>query len=71
MLACLLSIQFSHHPTLFMTHKVEGTEYIFSFFSVESQTEGFLSRLSSLNLQSEDEKDREKVGEIGARWDDL
>lgn len=54
-----------------MTHKAEGTEYIFSFFSVESQTEGFLSRLSSLNLQSEDEEDREKVGEIGARWDDL
>lgn len=25
-------IEFPHHPTLLMSHKAEGTEYIFSFF---------------------------------------
>lgn len=31
-----------NHPTLFMSHKAEGTEYIFRYFSVKSQSEGFL-----------------------------
>lgn len=43
----LLSIQFPNHPTLFVSHKAEGTECIFSFFSVESQIEGFLCCLSA------------------------
>lgn len=38
----MLSTQFPNHPTVFMTHKAEETEYIFSFFSVKSQIGGFL-----------------------------
>lgn len=60
-------MQFPNHPTLFMSHKAEGPEYIFSFFSVKSQIEGFSP--VSLNLQSEEQEERggrgREEGEVG------
>lgn len=51
-----------------MSHKAEGTEYIFRFFSVKSQIEGFLYCLSpSICNQkiSKTERKRGRGGEVG------
>lgn len=62
-----------NHPTLFMSHKAEGTEYVFSFFSVKSQIEGFLYCLSlsicNQKIRKTGRKRARKGG--GGRWDDL
>lgn len=56
-----------HHPTLFMSHKAEGTEYVFSFFSVKSQIEGFLYCLS-LSICNQKIRKTWRKRERGGGW---